>query len=233
MPFSAATGATDAACDPAEQRQRSEQGAHAPGDERNGLVTGDGAQARSPGCPPEAVRAVPGHCNFRRAGAVRDAVHIVLRDGLGTGGLFTDSRAGAWLLSLSDRSVCACRRRRDHCNLPIMTRAPRLAGLLAALAIGAATLAGCTAPGLILTAAGIATDTSVTWEVVEHRPCPAHRRRSDALRDAQQRAARAQRPLRVRSRQHPPRPTLPEAACRPAHSPPRRATHACGVPCPS
>jgi len=49
-----------------------------------------------------------------------------------------------------------------------MLRAIRPAGLLAALAIGAATLAGCTAPGLILTAAGIATDTSVTWEVVKH-----------------------------------------------------------------
>src|SRR3979409_625015 len=49
-----------------------------------------------------------------------------------------------------------------------MLRAPRFAGLLAALAIGAATLAGCTAPGLILTAAGIATDSSVTWEMVKH-----------------------------------------------------------------
>ena len=49
-----------------------------------------------------------------------------------------------------------------------MLRAFRLAGPLAALAIGAATLAGCTAPGLILTAAGIATDTSMTWEMVKH-----------------------------------------------------------------
>ena len=49
-----------------------------------------------------------------------------------------------------------------------MLRAFRLAGFLAALAIGAATLAGCTAPGLILTATGIATDTSVTWEIVKH-----------------------------------------------------------------
>ena len=49
-----------------------------------------------------------------------------------------------------------------------MLRALRPLGPLAALAIGAATLAGCTAPGLILTAAGIATDTSVTWEVVKH-----------------------------------------------------------------
>ena len=39
---------------------------------------------------------------------------------------------------------------------------------LAALAIGAATLAGCTAPGLILSAAGIATDTSMTWDIVKH-----------------------------------------------------------------
>ena len=49
-----------------------------------------------------------------------------------------------------------------------MLRALRLAGPLAALAIGAATLAGCTAPGLILTAAGIATDTSMTWDMVKH-----------------------------------------------------------------
>jgi hypothetical protein len=49
-----------------------------------------------------------------------------------------------------------------------MPRALRLAGPLAVLAIGAAMLAGCTAPALILTAAGIATDTSVTWEVVKH-----------------------------------------------------------------
>ena len=38
-----------------------------------------------------------------------------------------------------------------------MPRALRFVGLLAALATGAATLAGCTAPALILTAAGIAT----------------------------------------------------------------------------
>jgi len=49
-----------------------------------------------------------------------------------------------------------------------MLRALRHAGSIAALAIGAATLAGCTGPALLLTAAGIATDTSVTWEVVKH-----------------------------------------------------------------
>lgn len=49
-----------------------------------------------------------------------------------------------------------------------MLRALRLAGPIAALAIGAAALGGCTAPGLILTAAGIATDTSMTWEMVKH-----------------------------------------------------------------
>ncbi|MEO8309927.1 MAG: hypothetical protein ABI520_02040 [Caldimonas sp.] len=49
-----------------------------------------------------------------------------------------------------------------------MLRALRLAGPIAAIALGAATLAGCTAPGLILTAAGIATDTSMTWEMVKH-----------------------------------------------------------------
>ena len=49
-----------------------------------------------------------------------------------------------------------------------MPRALRLAGPLAAFAIGATTLAGCTAPGLILSAAGIATDTSMTWDIVKH-----------------------------------------------------------------
>jgi hypothetical protein len=49
-----------------------------------------------------------------------------------------------------------------------MPRSARLAGLLAAFAIGAATLAGCTAPGLIIGAAGIATDTSMTWDIVKH-----------------------------------------------------------------
>jgi len=36
------------------------------------------------------------------------------------------------------------------------------------LAIGATLLAGCTAPGLILTGFGVATDTSVTWDIVKH-----------------------------------------------------------------
>jgi hypothetical protein len=49
-----------------------------------------------------------------------------------------------------------------------MLRALRLAGPLAALAIGAAALGGCTAPGLIISAAGIATDTSMTWDIVKH-----------------------------------------------------------------
>ena len=48
-----------------------------------------------------------------------------------------------------------------------MHRAFRLPGL-AVLALGAFALAGCTAPGLILTAAGIATDTSMTWEMIKH-----------------------------------------------------------------
>jgi hypothetical protein len=48
-----------------------------------------------------------------------------------------------------------------------MHRAFRLPGL-PGLALGAFALAGCTAPGLILTAAGIATDTSMTWEMVKH-----------------------------------------------------------------
>jgi hypothetical protein len=49
-----------------------------------------------------------------------------------------------------------------------MLRAFRLAGPLAAFAIGALALAGCTAPGLIISAAGIATDTSMTWDIVKH-----------------------------------------------------------------
>ncbi len=49
-----------------------------------------------------------------------------------------------------------------------MLRTLRLAGPLVALAIGAATLAGCTAPGLIISAVGIATDTSMTWDIVKH-----------------------------------------------------------------
>ena len=38
----------------------------------------------------------------------------------------------------------------------------------ALLALGLVALAGCTAPGLILTATGIATDTSMTWDIVKH-----------------------------------------------------------------
>ncbi|HEX4234493.1 MAG TPA: hypothetical protein VH041_09300 [Caldimonas sp.] len=49
-----------------------------------------------------------------------------------------------------------------------MPRPSVLLGQLAALAIGAAALAGCTAPALLLTATGVATDTSMTWEIVKH-----------------------------------------------------------------
>ena len=38
----------------------------------------------------------------------------------------------------------------------------------ASIALGLVALGGCTAPGLILTATGIATDTSMTWEIVKH-----------------------------------------------------------------
>ena len=41
-------------------------------------------------------------------------------------------------------------------------------GQLAALVLGASLLAGCTAPGLILSGMGVATDTSVTWDIVKH-----------------------------------------------------------------
>ncbi len=44
----------------------------------------------------------------------------------------------------------------------------RLAIAAALVALGVAALAGCTAPGLILTATGIATDTSMTWDIVKH-----------------------------------------------------------------
>jgi hypothetical protein len=49
-----------------------------------------------------------------------------------------------------------------------MLRASRLAGLAAALCTGALALGGCTAPAIALTAVGIGTDTSMTWEIVRH-----------------------------------------------------------------
>ncbi len=49
-----------------------------------------------------------------------------------------------------------------------MLRRLRLALAPALLALGLVALAGCTAPGLILTATGIATDTSMTWDIVKH-----------------------------------------------------------------
>jgi len=61
-------------------------------------------------------------------------------------------------------SSCARQRRLNVSKLSAL----RLAGPLAAFAVGAALLAGCTAPGLILTATGIATDTSMTWDIVKH-----------------------------------------------------------------
>ncbi len=51
--------------------------------------------------------------------------------------------------------------------MPIL-RASRLAGFFAALLAGALSLAGCTAPGLLITAVGIGTDTSMTWDIVKH-----------------------------------------------------------------
>jgi hypothetical protein len=49
-----------------------------------------------------------------------------------------------------------------------MLRACRLVGLVSALLAGALSLAGCTAPALALTAVGIGTDTSMTWDIVKH-----------------------------------------------------------------
>ncbi len=45
---------------------------------------------------------------------------------------------------------------------------PRLVRLLAAMLVGGASLAGCSTTGLLLTTAGIATDTSITWEIAKH-----------------------------------------------------------------
>jgi hypothetical protein len=53
-------------------------------------------------------------------------------------------------------------------HVAAMPRNLRLPGQLAALALAAALLAGCTAPALILTGVGIATDSSVTWDIVKH-----------------------------------------------------------------
>jgi hypothetical protein len=44
----------------------------------------------------------------------------------------------------------------------------RLLRLLAVCAAGAFALAGCSTTGLLLTAAGIATDTSISWEIAKH-----------------------------------------------------------------
>ena len=49
-----------------------------------------------------------------------------------------------------------------------MPALPRLFAHVAAWMLGAAALAGCTVPGLALTAVGIATDTSMTWEIAKH-----------------------------------------------------------------
>ena len=51
-----------------------------------------------------------------------------------------------------------------------MTRPSTLARLcrLAAATVAVVALAACTAPGLLLSAAGVATDTSVTWDIVKH-----------------------------------------------------------------
>ena len=55
-------------------------------------------------------------------------------------------------------------------NPPRMTSDFRLARTLSSLLLigAAAALAACTAPGLLLSAAGVATDTSMTWDIVKH-----------------------------------------------------------------
>ena len=54
-------------------------------------------------------------------------------------------------------------------NAPVLSprRTLRLS-IHALLAIGATLLAGCTAPSMLLSAAGVATDTSVPWAIVKH-----------------------------------------------------------------
>jgi hypothetical protein len=49
-----------------------------------------------------------------------------------------------------------------------MSPLSRFVNLLAALLLGGAMLAGCSTTGLLLTAAGIATDTSISWEIAKH-----------------------------------------------------------------
>ena len=44
----------------------------------------------------------------------------------------------------------------------------RRGALACLLALAGPLLGGCTTTGLLLTAAGVATDTSVTWEIVKH-----------------------------------------------------------------
>ena len=55
----------------------------------------------------------------------------------------------------------------DPKMLPRPVRLPRFA-FVAAAACAAALLGGCSTTGLLLTAAGVATDTSITWEVAKH-----------------------------------------------------------------
>ena len=100
-----------------------------------------------------------------------------------------------------------------------MLRRLRSALFCATALLGLVALGGCTAPGLILTATGIATDTSMTWDIVKHvhgklteddpTPC--------ILLDT--RAARRSTPAALTSPAASARPTSHATACRPARSP--------------
>ena len=115
-----------------------------------------------------------------------------------------------------------------------MRRCLRLAGPLVRLSRRRALLAACTPLGLLVTATGVATDTSVTWEVVKHVHGQLTEDDPTPCVDAQQRAARAQRrAASYVAGQHPHAPTSPAPACRSARSPSRRATRGSGAPCPS
>ena len=162
------------------------------------------------------------------------AVHIVLRLRQRSGRLFTDLGRGACLRSSSARpSRVPSSRRGSATDTPSMLRALRLAG-------SARRPRARRGRARRLHRAGPDPHRRRHRHRHEHdlghrqaRPRPAHRGRPDAVHPAQQRAARAQRPLRVRPRQHPHAPTSPRAACRTARSPPRRATRGSGAPCPS
>lgn len=70
-----------------------------------------------------------------------------------------------------NRWACFLRIWVHNCRKPIVTNlvnAPLRCAAQTLLAFGAMLLAGCTAPAMLITAAGVATDTSVPWAIVKH-----------------------------------------------------------------